>query len=56
MANYNYYYAENKDRCAEYPDFEYCEEFKDVSYDDFEEIDKLFEDYIKKDSVIIPNI
>ena len=35
---------------------QYCEEFKDVSYDDFEEIDKLFEDYIKKDSVIIPNI
>ena len=43
---YNSYYHYNQDRCSEYPDFEYCEEYKDIKEVRFEDIDNEFEDYI----------
>lgn len=52
--DYNLYYYENKDKCQKYPEFKYCEEFKDLKDKDFEKIDKEFDNYIK--SLEINNI
>ena len=43
---YNPYYHFNKEKCEEYPDFEYCQEFLDIGDLEFFEIDQLFEEYI----------
>lgn len=44
---YNNYYYFNKERCEEYSDFEYCQEFMDVSDLSFEEIDNKFNEYLE---------
>lgn len=51
---YNDYYYINKDKCSEYPDFKYCQEFMDNKELAIEEIDIKFEEYIndlKKDEI-----
>ncbi len=45
---YNEYYYFHKEKCDTYPDFKYCSEFLDTELSD-EEIDKLFDEYLKKD-------
>ena len=45
----NSYYYFNKEKCLENPDFKYCQEFLDIKDISYEEIDKLFQEYIKKD-------
>lgn len=47
---YNNYYYKNKEKCLNYPDFKYCQEFMEVSEDDFFKIDQEFSQYIKDDS------
>ena len=49
---YNTYYYFNKERCEEYPDFEYCEEFMNVSEYSFSEIDEMFQKYVDGDNII----
>ena len=44
---YNNYYFENKEKCEKYSGFSYCQEFVDDNKEN-EEIDKLFEKYIKE--------
>lgn len=44
---YNDYYYFHKDKCKEYPEFKYCKEFIQMDKE-FEEIDKLFNEYIQK--------
>jgi len=56
LVKYNHYYDENKEKCERYPDFKYCKEFMNVSYDEFEEIDKLFDKYVKEDGGIVLDI
>ena len=51
---YNQYYYENKDKCQQYPEFKYCEEFKDLKEKSFTEIDEEFDNYIK--SLKIANV
>ena len=46
---YNEYYYFNKDKCSEYPEFKFCKEFMNISDYNFEEIDKEFQEYIKKE-------
>ena len=45
----NSYYYFNKEKCLENPDFKYCQEFLDIKDISYEEIDKLFQEYTKKD-------
>lgn len=45
----NSYYYFNKEKCLENPDFKYCQEFLDIKDISYEKIDKLFQEYIKKD-------
>lgn len=44
---YNNFYANNKDKCNEYKDFEYCTEFIDKKID-YSNVQKLFDEYISK--------
>lgn len=46
LENLNSYYYYNKDKCQQYPDFKYCQEFYDIDLS-FEEIDKEFDKYLK---------
>ena len=48
--DYNLYYYSNKDKCNKYPDFKYCQEYMDTSDKTYEEIDELFDEYIKEES------
>lgn len=46
----NSYYYFNKEKCLEYPDFKYCQEFLDINDISYDEIDKLFLEYTKEDN------
>lgn len=47
---YNSYYYYNKDKCNTNPNFKYCQEFMYTYDKTFDEIDKLFNDYLNGDS------
>ena len=47
LKSVNRYYYFNKDKCSNYPNFNYCKEFTDTLGIDFNEIDKEFDEYIK---------
>lgn len=49
LPSYNEYYYFNKEKCSNYPDFEFCKEFMNVSNYSFAEIDEKFAEYIKDD-------
>ena len=50
---FNSYYYFNKEKCSEYPNFKYCNESADISNYTIEELDELFDNYIKKENEII---
>ena len=47
---YNVYYYSHKDKCDEYPNFEYCKEYMNIGDKSYSEIDNLFEEYIKENT------
>ena len=47
---YNPYYFINKDRCSKYSDFKYCKEYMKIGNKSYEELDKLFDEYIKENT------
>ncbi len=56
LPEYNEYYYYHKDKCDNNSDFKYCKEFMDVDISD-EEIEKLFDEYLKKDDIInVPEV
>ena len=51
---YNEYYYFNKEKCQKYSEFKYCTEYLDKENDlDKEEIDNLFNEYIKENTSIV---
>lgn len=44
----NSYYYFNKEKCLNNQDFKYCKEFSNEENYSFEEIDKMFDDYLNK--------
>lgn len=55
LPGYNQYYVKNKEKCDQYKDFEYCKELMNVKTEDFEKIDKKFQEYLKENNINIQN-
>ncbi len=48
LPTYNSYYYYNKDKCQTYPNFKYCKEYLDLGDLYYEDIDDMFDEYIKE--------
>ena len=52
---YNVYYYLNKDKCNNNLDFKYCKEYMDIDGKSYEEINKLFDEYLEKNKPSVNN-
>ena len=52
----NSYYYFNQEKCDKHPDFKYCEKFLDVDANDFDAINKEFDEFLNPVSSTINNM